>query len=40
MNIEEGKNKMKSERETNHNRLLNTGNKLRIAGEVHGGGMR
>lgn len=31
-----GKNKMKSEREINHNRLLITGNKLRIARQEAG----
>ena len=34
----EGKNKIKTEREANHKRLLNTENKLRVAiGEVGGG---
>ena len=33
------KNKTKSERETNHKRLLTIGNKLRVAGEEVGGGM-
>ena len=37
MNIEEGK-KIKTEREANHKRLLNTENKLRVVrGEVGGG---
>ena len=34
MNIRKGnKNNIKTVRETNHNRLLNTENKLRVAGE-------
>ena len=41
MNIREGKekqNKMKTEREKNHERLFTLGNKLRVArGEVGGG---
>ena len=40
MNIWEGrKNKIKTEREVNRKRLLNTENKLRVAGEVVGWGM-
>ena len=40
MNIGEGKqNKIKTVRETNHKRLLNTENKLRAAGRVFGEGM-
>ena len=42
MNIREGKgskNNIKTERETNHKRLLNTENKLRIADQVQGAGM-
>ena len=31
------KNKMKPERETNHKRILNSGNKLRVAREERGG---
>ena len=31
--------KIKTEREANHRRLLNTENKLRVAGGVLGGGM-
>ena len=41
MNIGEGKeksHKVKTEREANHKRVLNTGNKLRVAGGVLGGG--
>ena len=34
----EGKNKTKTERETNHNRLLTVGNKLRTAGGPVGWG--
>ena len=32
------KNKIKTERETNYKRLLNTENKLRVAGGLLGGG--
>ena len=35
----EGKNKTKSERKTNHKRLLTIGNKLRVAGGKKGEGM-
>jgi len=34
-----GKNKMKSEREINHKRLLTISNKLRVAGREVGWGM-
>ena len=34
------KNKIKTEREANHKRLLNTENKLRVAGGEVGGGSR
>ena len=40
MNVGEGKenkNKMKTEREANHKRLLTLGNKLRVAGGEWGG---
>ena len=39
MNIKGSKNKIKTEREANHKRLLNTEKKLRVAGGVLGGGM-
>ena len=39
MNIGEGrKNKIKTQREANHKRFLNTENKLRVSGRVVGGG--